>query len=130
MTLFALLKCVHVTCALLSISGFTLRCIWMYRDTALLEHRLAKVLPHIVDTLLLGSAVGMLFLWQTFPFALPWLNAKIFLLLIYIGLGMVALRFGKTKTVRGVAALLALLTAFYIVAVATTQSVKGPLLLF
>lgn len=125
MTLFESLKTTHIICAVLSIGGFSLRGYWMLSGNALLERRMSKTLPHIVDTLLLGSAVAMLFIWQTSPFAFSWLTAKVIALLLYIGLGMVALRFGKNKQIRSVAWLLALLVAAYIVSVALSKSALG-----
>jgi len=116
------LKLVHVSCALLSISGFALRGYWMLTDNPLLRDRPAKILPHIVDSLLLGSAVGMLVTWQVSPLQLGWLSAKIIALLLYIALGMVALRFGKTRRVRIGAWILALSCAGYIVAVAYSKN--------
>lgn len=107
---------------MLSIGGFGLRGYWMLSDNGLLDRRISKTLPHIIDTLLLGSAVGMLFIWQTSPFSLSWLTAKVLALLLYIGLGMVALRFGKTRGVRVTAWLLALAVAAYIVSVALSKS--------
>lgn len=123
--LFVWLNMAHVSSALLSISGFALRGYWMLTDNPLLQRRLTRVLPHIIDTLLLGSAIGMLFLWQTTPLQLPWLIAKIVGLLLYIGLGMVALRFGKTRRQRATAFALALLVAAYILAVAYSKSPLG-----
>jgi len=125
MMLFVWLKMAHVSSALLSISGFALRGYWMLTDNPLLQRRLTRVLPHIVDTLLLGSAIAMLFVWQADPLQLPWLIAKIVGLLLYIGLGMVALRFGKTHRQRATAFALALLTAAYILSVAYSKSPLG-----
>ena len=125
MMLFVWLKMAHVSSALLSISGFALRGYWMLTDNPLLQRRLTRVLPHIVDTLLLGSAIGMLLVWQADPLQLPWLMAKIVGLLLYIGLGMVALRFGRTRRVRVTAYLLALLSAVYILSVAYSKSPLG-----
>ena len=123
--LFEALKLVHVSSAFASITGFALRGYWMITDNPLLRHRLTRILPHIIDTLLLGTALGMLLVWQANPFELDWLRAKIIALLAYIGLGMVALRFGKTKTVRYGAFALALVAAGYIVSVAYTKSALG-----
>lgn len=125
MTLFEGLKATHIICAALSIGGFSLRGYWMLSGNALLDRRMAKTLPHIIDTLLLVSAVWMLFIWQTSPFAMSWLTAKVIALLLYIGLGMVALRFGKSKQARIVAWLSALLVAAYIVSVALGKSALG-----
>lgn len=125
MTLFDGLKVIHVSCAVLSIGGFSLRGYWMLSGNALLDKRIAKTLPHIIDTLLLASAIGMLFIWQTSPFEFTWLGAKVLALLAYIGLGMVALRFGRTRQVRILAWTSALVVAAYIVSVALNKSALG-----
>ena len=125
MTVFDVLKATHILCAVLSIGGFSLRGYWMFSGNTLLDKRIAKTLPHIIDTLLLGSAVGMLFIWQTSPFAFTWLTAKVVALLLYIGLGMVALRFGRTRRVRILAWASALAVAAYIVSVALSKSALG-----
>ena len=125
MSWFETLKWLHVTCAFLSFTGFALRGYWMLTDKPWIKHRLTRILPHTVDTVLLASAILMLYLWQLSPFSVSWLSAKILALLIYIALGMIALRFGKTKTVRACAYILALLTVCYILTVAFTKSPWG-----
>jgi uncharacterized membrane protein SirB2 len=62
---------------------------------------------------------------QLSPLTQPWLSAKIIALLLYIGLGMVALRFGQSKKIKVSACLLALLTAGYMVSVAYSKSPMG-----
>ena len=124
---FEWLKLLHAGSALLSISGFALRGYWMLTGNPRLRSRPARVLPHILDTLLLASAIGMLVIWQANPFEFSWLSAKIAALLCYIGLGMVAFRFGKTRRVRVIACGMALLVAAYIVSVAFSKSPWGPL---
>ncbi len=123
--LFAWLKLAHVGSALLSVSGFALRGYWMISGNTLLQHRLTRVLPHVVDTVLLASAIGMLVVWQASPLQLPWLIAKIVGLVAYIGLGLVALRLGRTRQVRMTAYILALATAAYILTVAYSKSPLG-----
>ena len=125
MTLVEALKLVHTSSAFLSIAGFTLRGYWMISGSPLLRRKPAKVVPHVIDTLLLGSAVGMLVIWRVSPLQLDWLSAKIFALLLYIALGMVAFRFGKSMKVKVSAWLLALLAAGYIVSVAYSKSALG-----
>lgn len=125
MTLAETLKLIHVSSAFASIAGFALRGYWMASDNPLLQHRAAKVLPHVVDTLLLGSAIALLMARHLSPLAQPWLGAKIIALLFYIVLGMVALRFGQSKRIRVSAAILALLTVLYIVSVAYSKTPLG-----
>ena len=125
MTPFEWLKLTHVGCAFVSITGFALRGYWKLTGNPLLDRRAVRILPHFVDTLLLGSAIGMLVIWQASPLQFDWLVAKICALLLYIGLGMVVLRFGRRQGTRRLAYGLALLCAAYILSVAYTRSAAG-----
>ena len=125
MSWFAVFKVAHITCALLSIAGFSIRGYWIATDNTLQRHPVSKTLPHIIDTGLLGSAIAMLAMWQVSPFATSWLTAKIVALLVYIALGMVAMRFGKTKTIRMAAWSAAMLTVLFIVSVAFSKNPLG-----
>ena len=127
MTLFYALKLVHVSCALLSIGGFALRGYWALVDSPMRRRRAVRVLPHALDSLLLGTAVAMLFVWNVSPLQLPWVMAKIVALLLYIGLGMAVMRFARTCRGRLAAYVAALCAAGYIIAVALTHSAWGPL---
>ena len=118
---YLLLKHLHITCAVISGSFFALRGVWMLRDSALLQHRWVKVVPHVVDSVLLGSAVWMVVISSQYPWVFPWLTAKVLALLVYIVLGSVALKRGKTPRVRSSALLAALATFAYIAAVALTK---------
>ena len=128
MTLFESLKFVHVSCALASVAGFALRGSWVILDHPLRYHRLTRVLPHVVDTLLLGSAAGMLWLWRLSPLQLDWVSAKLVALILYIALGLGLMRVARTGPQRLVFFAGALLSAGYIIAVAVTHSPRGPLL--
>lgn len=116
------LKHLHVTCVLLSGLGFCLRGWWMLRESPLRQHRLAKVLPHVVDTLLLGSALTLAWWSGQYPFAQGWLTAKLCGLLAYILLGSMALKRGKTRQSRAGYFGLALFAYAYIVSVALTRN--------
>lgn len=115
------IKYLHITSVVLSGSFFLLRGLWMLRESDLLQRRWVRVLPHIIDTLLLGSALVMVFWSRQYPFVQPWLTAKVLALLVYIGLGSVALKRGRTRAVRRWAFAAALATFAYIVAVALTR---------
>lgn len=116
------LKHIHVTCVVLSGLGFLLRGVWMLLDSPALKHRLVKVLPHLVDTLLLGSAILMAIASGQYPFVAGWLTAKLLGLLAYIVFGAIALKRGKTKAVRACFLMLALAAYAYIVSVALTRN--------
>ncbi len=97
----------------------------MLRDSPRLQAKWVKIVPHINDTVLLLSAIVLAIQTQQAPFVHGWLTAKVLGLLAYIGLGMVALKFGKTKPVKALAFLSAIAVFAYIVLVALT---KNPLL--
>lgn len=121
MTYFAL-KHIHVTFALLSGLLFLLRGIWMLSGSAQLQRRWVKIVPHVVDTLLLASAIGLAVWSSQYPGQQSWLTAKVVALVGYIVLGTIALKRGRTQTVRAAAFAGALACFAYIVAVAVTKS--------
>jgi len=116
------LRMIHVTCVTIAAAGFLLRGAWMLRQSPLLNHRLARTLPHVNDTLLLGTAIGMAWVANLDPLHHPWLLAKLFGLILYIVLGSIALRRGRTMKVRALAFAGALSAFGYIVAVALTRN--------
>lgn len=122
---YLLLKHLHVTAVVVSGTGFFLRGLLMLNDSPLLQRRLLRVMPHVVDTILLGSAITMAVLSAQYPFVLPWLTAKFFGLLAYIVLGMFALKRGRTKAQRAAFFAAALLAFAYIVSVALTRNPLG-----
>lgn len=116
------LRIVHLACVSLSLFGFLWRGGLMWRQSPWLQHRLARTLPHLIDTLLLVSGVWMAALhgWLSQPPA--WLLSKLAALVLYIVLGTVALKRGRSKAVRGTALVAALMLFGYMVAVARTRS--------
>lgn len=118
---YLVLKHLHVTCVVLSGTGFALRAWWMWRASPALQHPLARRLPHVIDSLLLGSALWMAWESQQFPFVQSWLTAKFFGLLAYIVLGSLALKRAPDRSARGRYALAAMLAYGYIVSVALSR---------
>jgi uncharacterized membrane protein SirB2 len=115
------IKHVHVTFATLSIILFFVRGLWMLADSTLLQRCWVKVVPHMVDTVLLASALTMVVWSAQYPLVQNWLTAKVVALVAYILLGTIALKRGKTKAIRTGAFILALLVFGYIVTVALTK---------
>ena len=124
---FATIKIIHIISVVLSYILFNLRGIWMIQGSSLLKLRWVKILPHVIDTILLASAITLVFIIQQYPGFNIWVSAKIGGLLLYIFLGMVALRFGKTQKIKTISWILAQIVFFYIVLVALT---KNPTLIF
>lgn len=95
----------------------------MRRDSPMLGRRWVKVVPHVVDTVLLGSAVTLAIWSSQYPFAQDWLTAKVLALAVYIALASVALKRGKTRRVRIAAFAAAAAVLLYIVRVALTRQI-------
>jgi uncharacterized membrane protein SirB2 len=114
-------RALHAGSAVLSIAGFAARGALMLMESPILHKRFVRVAPHVVDTLLLASAAWLAWFLGQVPFVHAWITAKVVALLLYIVLGMFALRRGRTKRVRIVAFGGALAAAAYIVAVALTR---------
>ncbi len=117
-----ILKHSHLTMVGLSIALFLLRALLLYAAPRLLNARWLKVMPHVVDTLLLLSAIGLMLVIEQYPLTHPWLTAKVLGLVAYIVFGMVALKRGRNLKTRSLALMAALLSLGYILGVAMTHS--------
>lgn len=118
---YSALKHLHVSCALVSYLLFLSRGILMLRDSPALKRRWLRVTPHLVDTVLLASAIALTLTIKQYPLADAWLTAKLCALLLYIALGTLALKRGKTRSMRITAWIAAQAVFVYIVAVAITH---------
>lgn len=117
------LRHLHMLMAGLSILGFLLRGGWAWRMPRLLKRKPVKILPHVIDTLLLASAIALLFAYGWNPFVQGWLVAKIVLLIVYIGLGLVALKPWYGAAVRVPAFVAAVAVFAWIYAIASAHAV-------
>ncbi|AWN15745.1 SirB2 family protein [Salinisphaera sp. LB1] len=118
------IKTVHVTCVALSGSLFASRALWVLLSKRALW-RWLRVLPHLIDTLLLASGLTLAFLIHQYPFLnSDWLTAKVIGLIVYIALGVAVFRGRQTGT-RAVTGLMALIVFAYIVSVAFSKQPAG-----
>ena len=122
---YVVVKLVHQTAVTLSISGFFIRGAASLSGAQWVNSRAAKTLPHLVDSVLLLSALALAWMLRLTPGNAPWLLAKIVGLVVYVGLGVVALRPGRPLKVRAAAWGAALATVGWIVSVAVTKSPLG-----
>ena len=118
---YLILKHLHITAAYASLAFFVLRAFWSVRGVALLQARWVKIVPHLMDTLLLTLGVTLTVILNFWPLPL-WLSAKITALVIYILLGTVAIKRGKTPKIRATAAIAAVLVFAYIIGAAVERS--------
>ena len=100
---YLVLKYLHVGAAIVSYCLFFLRGIWMLTDSPLLARRWVRIVPHVNDTVLLIAALWLTTVIGQYPGTSGWLTAKVAGLIVYVLLGMLALRHGRTKRVRAAA---------------------------
>lgn len=118
-------KLIHQGAVALSLTGFFVRGAASLAGAAWVRQRAARTLPHLVDTVLLLSALTLAGMLRLTPANAPWLMAKVAGLVLYVALGVVALRPGRSRRVRVAAWLGALATAGWIVSVAITKDPLG-----
>lgn len=115
-------KHVHMLCAVISIISFIIRGALAIKGSGILQKKWVRIAPHIIDTVLILSAIGLMVSIQQYPFVNGWLTAKLIGLLVYILLGVYTLRIAKTQPARIAGYLLAIATFVYIASVAVTKT--------
>ena len=120
---YTVLKTIHLFCAFTTYVLFFVRGAWLINNSRQLSLPGIGVIPHVVDSILLLSAIGLVVLTNQYPGEQAWLNAKLIALVVYILLGISAFRLCRKRTTKLVAWLLAQLVFFYIVFVALTRTI-------
>lgn len=119
------LRHAHITFAVLSVSIFTLRGLLMLAGSPHVQSAWLKYPSYTVDTLLLTAALMLTSVIHQYPFQASWLTMKVVLLVAYVALGTVALKRGRTRTVRAAAFVAALLTVGFLFTVARAHHPLG-----
>lgn len=117
--MWMVIKHIHITLVVISVSGFVLRGALMLLQSKILQQRWIKRLPHIVDTLLFASGIFLAWTSHQYPFVNSyWLTSKMLALVAYIGFGMLALNYGRNRIIRGIAMVVACGCAAYMIVTA------------
>lgn len=115
---WGLLKQLHVALAVLTACSFCVRGYWMLARSPALQAWWSRWLPHVIDALLLLTGVTMAVGLSISPHAHAWLAIKLLAIVIYIVIGSIALKRGRTYRHRVVAFVLSLMVLAYVFAVA------------
>jgi len=127
--LYYWIKELHVATVVFTVSFFSIRLIWMYTGSGLVDRRWVRRLSQANDSLLLVAGITLALMSHQYPLVMPWLTAKLVALILYIILGMFALRWARTRNSRLLFGVLALASVGYIVAVALTRTPQPWLML-
>lgn len=119
------IKFVHIACVVLSGSVFTLRGLMMLAGSRWVYHPVLKRGSYLIDTTLLAAGIALAVMLHQYPFVQAWLTAKVLLLVIYIVLGVFALRRGATHAHRAGFFIAALAVYLFIVSIALAHDPRG-----
>jgi len=119
------IKWAHICCVLLSGSLFAVRGLLMLRGSRYANNRVVARLSYVIDTALLAAAVLLMVIIHQYPFVQSWLTVKVVLLALYIVLGVLALRRGRTRWRRAGYFVAALAVYGFIISVAVMHDPRG-----
>ena len=119
------LRHAHIGFVILSIGLFVLRGGLMLMDSPHVQSVWLRYPSYAIDTLLLTAALMLTSVVHQYPFGNGWLTMKVVLLVLYIALGSVALKRGRTRRIRIAAFAAALLTVGFLVTVARAHHPLG-----
>ena len=114
-------KHLHMTLAVLSVSLFTLRFIWLLANSAKLQAKWVKITPHIIDTLLLLFGVVLAVQYSINPVEQLWLGEKLLAVVAYIFTGYYTLKLARNKSMQIIGYLGAMGWVLLIVRLAMTR---------
>jgi uncharacterized membrane protein SirB2 len=123
--LYPLLRHVHIAAVAASGSLFALRALAFAGGAAWPRRMPARALSWTIDTVLLAAAIALAAIVGQAPFVDGWLTAKVVLLVVYVGLGTMALRPALPPSRRLAAALAALAVLGFIVSIARAHDPLG-----
>lgn len=125
MNTYLVLRDIHIYSVVASFVLFAFRGYLMMIESGLLQTKVLRILPHVVDTILLLSAIWLTVIISQYPFVHHWLTVKVLLLVVYIVLGTLAIKRGRTKPIRMTAFFAALAVFVFIVTVAIAHHPLG-----
>ena len=100
--MYEIVKHTHLTAIALSVVLFLLRFVLNAMQSPMLQKKWLKILPHIVDTVLLVSAATLCVLLKQYPFVDAWVTEKLLALVMYIFMVTLALKLGRTGFMRSI----------------------------
>jgi uncharacterized membrane protein SirB2 len=119
------LRHAHIGLALLSVGIFVLRGGLMLAQSPAAQAPWLKYPSYLVDSLLLTAALMLTTVIHQYPFTTDWLTTKVALLAVYVALGSIALKRGRTRTARAAAFTAAILTVAFLFSVARAHHPLG-----
>lgn len=122
---YLLVKNIHISLVLFSGIIFIFRGLLMLCNFRLGQRAMIKRLSYANDTLLLLAGVMLVWVSGVTPLSNSWLAVKLVLLLVYIGLGVFALRAGRSRAQRAGYFVAAVCCYLFMISVARSHNPLG-----
>ena len=122
---YLLLRQAHIGFVIASVTLFVIRGALMLARSPHANAGVLRYTSYGIDTMLLTAALMLTSVIHQYPFATGWLTMKVFLLVVYVILGSIALKRGRTQRARVVAFVAALLTVAFLYSVARAHHPLG-----
>lgn len=119
------IRLVHIAAVLASGGLFLVRGLLLFGGFGVAMAGPVRYLSYGIDTVLLTAALMLMTIVQQYPFADAWLTVKVLLLVVYIVLGILAFRLGRTRLQRVGAWIAALALYGFIISVARAHHPLG-----
>jgi uncharacterized membrane protein SirB2 len=92
-----MIKLIHIIFILTSLASFIARIALSVFKPSILQIKIFKIAPHIIDTVLLVSGIALVIQGNWLEGEFGWILSKLILLLVYIVFGVMAMRFSNYK---------------------------------
>jgi uncharacterized membrane protein SirB2 len=116
---------IHIGCVIASGSLFFTRGCMMLAGLPAANHIALRRISVVIDSLLLAAAIALTTIIHQYPFVQAWLTVKVVLLVVYIALGVFALRRRRTRAIRATYFAAAMIVFLFIVTVARAHNPFG-----
>ena len=100
--MYLAIKNIHLLSIAISALLLSIRYVLLMANSSMIEKKVLKILPHIVDTILLLSGIGLIISLGFVPFTPgnEWFTEKVTCILAYFALGFFTLRVANHRLVR------------------------------
>ena len=119
------IKLVHIAAVSASGAFFALRALGLLAGMRWPRMAPVRYLSYTIDTALLTAALMLLTALKLNPFVVPWLSVKLALLVVYVVLGSLALKRGRSARMRGGCYVAAVLVYLVMIGIARAHHPLG-----
>lgn len=112
-----MIKSIHLIIIFASFFSFIIRIALSVFKPQILQNKILKIAPHVIDTILLASGITLVIQGNWLNGEFGWILSKFTLLVAYIALGVMAMRCSGTKRWLAFTAAVACFISIFIIAI-------------